>query len=330
MEVILTFIVALVVISASVPLSNFSLNDHWKTFKKNYEKEYDKHEEESQRRLNWEKNIYLIDDHNRKADQGIYTYWLGINEYADMTNAEFAALMSYTSPPKGTHRNSTITSQNMRFDSLPNEVDWREKGYVTEVKNQGTCGGCWAFAATGALEGQHFKNTGKLVSLSEQELIDCCEENGCSGGFMNDAFMCIRDIGGIELEENYDYEGNNGVCRFNISRIAAQVSDFTTIETSCEDCLQYAVATVGPISTAIYSKEDTFHLYKSGVYQSNNCTHKLSHAVLVVGYGSEDGQDYWLVKNSWGSTWGLDGYFKLARNSKNMCGIATMASFPSE
>merc|ERR1719192_292648 len=217
---------------------------------------------------------------------------------------------------------------------LNKTVNWIEKGYVTHVKDQGEyCGSCWAFSATGSIEGAHFKSTGKLVSLSEQNLMDCSKvNNGCDGGFPVDAFKYVIAVGGIDTEASYPYNANattDKTCKFNFSDVGATISSFKRIPANSEMDLQKASATVGPISVGIDAKLPTFHLYKSGVYYDRNCssTH-LGHAVLVVGYGTQGNEDYWLVKNSWGVTWGENGYIKMARNKNNACGIASDASYP--
>ena len=184
----------------------------------------------------------------------------------------------------------------------------------------------------GALEGQHFRKTGKLVSLSEQNLVDCTSaSHGCEGGSVYAAFMQVKKEGGIDTEDSYPYHAEQGVCHFDRSHIGATDVGYTKIKACDENALKIAVATVGPISVAIDASHSSFQFPKKGVYYEPNCKsgkYDLDHAVLVVGYGSEDRQDYWLVKNSWGSGWGDNGYIKMARNRDNHCGIATEAVYP--
>ncbi|NWU88087.1 CATS protein, partial [Onychorhynchus coronatus] len=196
---------------------------------------------------------------------------------------------------------------------------------------QGACGSCWAFSAVGALEAQVKLKTGNLVSLSAQNLVDCSGmygNKGCAGGFMTEAFQYIIDNHGIESEESYPYTAQNGTCRYNASASAASCSRYVELPPGDEAALRDAVATVGPVAVAIDATRPSFFLYRAGVYDDPQCTQEVNHGVLVVGYGSLDNKEFWLVKNSWGVWFGDSGYIRMARNASNRCGIASYASYP--
>merc|ERR1719233_1556039 len=214
----------------------------------------------------------------------------------------------------------------------PTSVDWRDKGYVTKVKNQESCGSCWAFSTTGSLEGQHFKKTGTLVSLSEQNLVDCSKKEGnkgCKGGLMDNGFEYVIKNKGIDTEDSYPYTGRDGMfCKFKKAHIGATETSFVDVKRASEEALAQAVAEIGPISVAMDAGHQSFQHYRTGIYKEKKFSSiKLDHGVLAVGYGSENGENYWIVKNSWGTMWGDKGYFKLAKDEKNMCGLATQASY---
>lgn len=304
----------------------------WQQFKDRNAKKYE-NDEEMKRKEIFRQNLKTIEMHNYLFEKGLKTFKLGISEYTDLNIHEVRHVMNGLLPRNKSAPTikSTYLSPNVHV-SLPDQVDWREKGYVTDVKNQGHCGSCWSFSTTGSLEGQHFRKTGNLVSLSEQNLIDCSTSygnNGCNGGLMDYAFQYIRDNKGDDTEMSYPYEAIDGTCRFKKSNVGATDSGYTDLPQGDEASLKEAVATIGPISIAIDASHQSFQLYESGVYVEPDCSsEQLDHGVLVVGYGTENGQDYWLVKNSWGATWGENGYIKMARNQDNQCGVASQASYP--
>lgn len=308
-----------------------TLDYHWGLWKKTHEKEYKDKNEEETRRLIWEKNLKFIMIHNLEYSMGMHTYEVGMNDRGDMTNEEIMYQMGTLTVPSQSPKTVTFKSNANR--TLPDSVDWREKGCVTDVKYQGSCGACWAFSAVGALEGQLKLKTGKLVSLSAQNLVDCSSvekygNKGCGGGYMTEAFQYIIDNGGIESEASYPYKAMDEKCHYNSKNRAATCSRYIELPSGDEDALKEAVATKGPVSVAIDASHSSFFFYKSGVYDDPSCTDNVNHGVLVVGYGTVDGKDYWLVKNSWGLHFGDRGYIQMARNNKNHCGIASYCSYP--
>uniref|UniRef100_A0A8B9LJK0 Cathepsin L.1 n=1 Tax=Astyanax mexicanus TaxID=7994 RepID=A0A8B9LJK0_ASTMX len=330
---VLLAIAALVAVARTASISQEDLEFHgWKM---KFGKSYDSEEEESQRKMTWLTNRKLVLEHNMLADQGLKSYRLDMNHFADMDNQEYQArfkscLVSYNrTKPRG----GPLFLQQQADTTLPCAVDWIAAGYVTKVNQQKQCCSCWAFSATGALEGQMFRKTGKLISLSEKQLVDCSQSfgnRGCNGGWPSKSFEYIKSNQGLEADFTYPYKAREETCRFNPQRVVATCSGFECLPQGDENALKKAVAKIGPISVAIDTSKHTFQLYKSGVYDEPGCSStRLTHAVLLVGYGNAPrGKQYWLVKNSWGIRWGDNGYIKMSRNKMNQCGIATVAVYP--
>jgi cathepsin L len=251
-----------------------------------------------------------------------------MNKFGDLTSEEFSALYL------GSVRNVSDDEYENAFTYDPSvkvgdAVDWRSKGAVTGVKNQGQCGSCWAFSTTGSTEGAWKIKKGSLVSLSEQNLVDCSKSNhGCNGGFMDTAFQYIIQNKGIDTEASYKYTARGGTCRYSSSNIGATLSSFKDVSKGSESALAQAISSIGPVSVAIDASQSSFQFYHSGVYYEKSCSSsRLDHGVLAVGYGTQ-GSDYYIVKNSWGDSWGMQGYILMSRNKQNNCGIATAASYP--
>jgi len=265
-------------------------------------------------------------------NKGGHSHQVELNKFADLTNAEYQRIYL------GTHIDVGENFVPTPFPApgpLAVDVDWRTKGYVTGVKDQGQCGSCWSFSATGSSEGAHYKTTGTLVSLSEQNLMDCSGSYGnagCDGGLMDYAFEYIINNKGIDSEASYPYKAAKESCRYSVANSVATLKSYKNVAKGSETALQTAVQSIGPISVAIDASKSSFQLYKSGVYYEATCSStRLDHGVLVVGYGTDDasGRDYWIVKNSWGASWGAAGYLNMSRNRSNNCGIATSASYPT-
>ncbi|TSK34800.1 Cathepsin S [Bagarius yarrelli] len=319
-----------VICGAVVALKDPSLDMHWLLWKKNHSKTYTSELEELGRREIWERNLRLITLHNLESSLGVHTYDLGMNHLGDLTREEILQQFAGTRVPHNLNRRSS-TFVGYAGISVPDSVDWRDKGYVTEVKNQGSCGSCWAFSAAGALEGQLKRTTGQVKSLSPQNLVDCSSKygnKGCNGGFMTHAFQYVIDNHGIDSDEAYPYIAVDGQCKYEQSQRAANCTSYGYVSEGDEEQLKQAVANIGPISVAIDATRPSFILYRSGIYQDPSCSQDVNHGVLLVGYGSLNGQDYWLVKNSWGTRFGDEGYIRIARNHGNMCGIASYACYP--
>lgn len=306
------------------------LDTHWEEFKLTHKKQYD-NQFEFVRRLIWESNLKYIQKHNLEYDMGKHSYSLGMNQFGDLTTEEFHAAYLGMKRPARNITGASLFLSPLNVKSLPDSVDWRTEGYVTPVKDQAQCGSCWSFSATGALEGQYFRKTGNLVSFSEQQLVDCSGSfgnQGCNGGLMDSAFDYVKTYG-IEREEDYPYTARDGRCRYDASKVVTKATGHVSIPQGNEAKLQEAIATVGPISVAIDASQSSFQFYRTGVYDEPYCSSTaLDHGVLAAGYGTYNGKAYYLVKNSWGPSWGQQGYIFMSRNKSNQCGIATMSSYP--
>jgi len=250
---------------------------------------------------------------------------VAVNKFADLTVAEFSAMYLGT--------RATINGGTYVPSVTTDTVDWRTKGAVTPIKNQGQCGSCWAFSTTGSTEGAHFLAKGALVSLSEQNLVDCSNaegNQGCNGGLMTQAFDYIIKNKGIDTEASYPYTAQNGNCHYSTANIGSTLVTYVNVQTGSEADLVVKI-NKGPTSVAIDASHSSFQLYHTGIYYEPACSSTaLDHGVLAVGYGSTGSKDYYIVKNSWGTDWGMAGYIDMSRNRNNNCGIATMASLPSD
>lgn len=322
----------LAVIGLASALPADEVEREFRSFQRQFNRQYNGVEDEAVRRSIFENNYRYIVAHNMRADNGEHSFRLAVNQFADMTNEEFREKMNGLRPELKRESQHVHRGDNME---VPASVDWRTKGVVTPVKNQGQCGSCWAFSAVAGIEGQHALKTGKLVSLSEQNLVDCSgtEGNmGCEGGLMDQAFQYVKDNKGIDTEASYPYKAVDEQCEYKAASEGSRLTGSTDIQTGSESALQSAVASVGPISVAIDASSMSFQFYSSGVYDDTECGNQrenLDHGVTAVGYGTQSGKDYWLVKNSWDTTWGQKGYIFMSRNKDNQCGIATMASYPT-
>jgi C1A family cysteine protease len=258
------------------------------------------------------------------------TYTLGHNEYSDMKPEDFNDQMLGGYVEKDESEKNYDYSLADAATDAPDSIDWVTKGAVTPIKNQGQCGSCWAFSTVMGIEGDLFVEQGKLISLSEQDLVSCDHngDQGCNGGLMDNAFKWVEE-NGICTEEAYPYTsgtGTTGTCKTTCTP-AVKITGFTDVPQKDETALKAAVAKQ-PVSVAIEADKSVFQLYKSGVLTSKECGTQLDHGVGIVGYGTESGTDYWKVKNSWGTSWGMEGYILMERGT-NECGISQSASYPT-
>jgi C1A family cysteine protease len=312
--------------------SQFDDTFHWgefTNFQERFEKRYNSMEEMETRFAIFRKNMINIISHNSDANQN---FTMGVNQFTDLTSDEFR--MMYVGGLKtevGSYGCKTFSSS---ASGAPATIDWRTKGAVTSVKDQGQCGSCWSFSSTGAVEGAWAISKGQLTDFSEQELVDCATgisygSHGCNGGQMEGAFKFVIENGQCTLS-SYPYTAKDGTCQKCTA--VARISSCSDVKPNDQLSLKAAVAQQ-PIAVAIEADTRYFQSYSGGILDSSSCGTTLDHGVLTVGYGEENGQKYWLVKNSWGTTWGDKGYVKIARsdstNDKGICGIAMDPSFPT-
>jgi len=276
-------------------------------------------------------NAEFVATHNERFDKGEVTYRVELNQFADMTQAEFK---KFYLGFNGAQRNA-INNATALVGDAPAEIDWRAKGAVNPVQNQGQCGSCWAFSTVASVEAANFLRTGKLDKYSEQELVDCDDngDQGCNGGLMDNAFQWIQKNGGIDTEADFKYIARRTIffrCPASKKdKHVGTVSGFVDVPAKDENQLKLAAAKT-VVSVAIEADQPGFQMYSSGVF-SGECGTNLDHGVAVVGYGTDNGQDYWIVRNSWGASWGEKGYIRLARNvadAAGQCGVAMAASYP--
>lgn len=284
----------------------------------------------------------INDEYIDTINQQYKSYTLGHNQFSGMDEYDFSNYVNainYSFAYK-ININNEINNQinnEINNQTIPISVDWRDKNAVTPVKDQGQCGSCWSFSTTGSLEGIYAIQTDNLVSFSEQQLVDCDnfrhggKDHGCNGGLMDNAFSWINKNGGLCTEESYPYIGETEKCQTMCDIVPkSQIQSWVDVPSS-DQALMASIAQQ-PVSIAIEADQIDFQLYKSGVLTSN-CGTTLDHGVLVVGYGTENGEDYYLVKNSWGTSWGDQGYIKLGRGPQynagdGQCGILLQASYP--
>ncbi|KAM9973134.1 hypothetical protein ACTFIR_012509 [Dictyostelium discoideum] len=332
------FILLLLILSLLV---NFSfclplgkIDEIFKNWMVKYNKHYKNNKEYLKRFDIFQDNYNFILNHRNKNDENIE---MDLNEYSDLTHKEFADKFFeklVPEPRSGPINDIKATPFKHNVNAtIPKSFDWRDHGAVGKVKNQGSCSSCWSFSALGALEGHYYIKYGELLDLSEQNLVDCATPfgpKGCKTGWMHDAFKYIISSGGVNLESQYPYTGKDEVCKFNQSEKEAKVSGYVMIPKFDESALMEAIALYGPVAVPIDTSTKEFQHLSGGIYYSDSCDPwNTIHAVLAIGYGTdENGVDYFLMKNSWGKSWGTNGFFKVKRGVKGKCGIVTAASYP--
>jgi len=287
-----------------------------------FNKSYTTYEEFEHRFAQFVRNQSNIVSHNASDS----TFTLGLNQFSDWTEAEYSAILTYQPMAESEMVYAEIE---INDNAVANSVDWRTSGAVQAIKDQGQCGSCWAFSAVSAMESAHKIQSGSLLSFAEQQLVDCSTTSfGCNGGNAGLAFRYYGTHGAM-AESSYKYTAKNGTCQYSDNNTGVKASGHTNVLGSNVTQMKNALAQK-PLSVAIEADQSVFQSYKSGIFNSTACGTSLDHATNVVGWGSENGTEYWIMRNSWGTTWGDKGYMRLAIVEGNgICGIQMQPLFPT-
>lgn len=302
--------------------------DSFDEFKNHGNKSYAHYFEEFRGRSAYQKNLETIKKHNELYNKGMKSYRLRPNDLADLNSSSYLKKFLRLVKSKRYEALDLISDivGSPLMDSTPESLDWREKGFVTRPNNQGTCGSCYAFSIAQSIEGQVFKRTGKILSLSPQQIVDCSVSfgnQGCTGGSLRNTLKYLEATGGIMRAKDYKYVAKKGKCQFVPELAVVNVTSWAIMPVRDENAIQAAVAHIGPVAVSINAAPKTFQLYSDGIYDDEMCSsNSVNHAMLVVGYGP----DYWILKNWWGDQWGENGYMRI-RKGKNICGIANYAAY---
>ncbi|XP_074596137.1 cathepsin L-like peptidase [Brevipalpus obovatus] len=307
-------------------------HDHeWSKFKATYNKVYSNAEEEAERYQVFIENLEKINKHNEEARKGLHRYTLGVNKFADLSAEEFNQIAKCSgggSVRKNLRNSIEIPKRSVNVSALPTSIDWRTKGIVSSVKDQGHCASCYAFSTVAAVEGAIAQSTGQLVELSAQNLVDCSASygnQGCQDGYNEYSYDYIIANGGLDTEDSYPYVGKDQRCQFNPSTVGGKIEKYATLPDDQEEILQEQVS-MRVVSVGIDAQN--FQLYHDGIYDTDcQSPFLIDYGFAMVGYGTENGTDYWIVKNSWGQEWGEQGYIRMLRGV-NLCGLAAASTYP--
>lgn len=316
----------------------------WDRFKSAHNKTYPTAQEEDLRKSIFFDTLHTITSHNVKYKLKMTSFRIGLNQVADKTFKEFLEMNPLNETMKqimeaeleklefNPYENFNFSFPAGEADELPKSFDWREFGAVSRVKDQQECSACYAMAAIGALESQIFIRTRKLLDLSEQEVVDCARNYSnfqCHTGVSFRVFDFIKDRGALSSTVDYPYEGRPGECRAEARRMKIELKGFGSVDdysSSSDETIMHALMMKGPLVVGLGVAHETFMRYVSGIYSEPACPPRPNHAGLLVGFGSENGEDFWIIKNSWGETWGELGFMRLSRNLT--CQFSSTAIYP--
>ena len=341
-----SIIVVVAVVCISLALFSSSSSDHsqrfltsssggelvFLDFMDKYSKAYKNNEEYIKKKEIFLQNLENIQNFNSNPHK---TMTLAINHLGDLHPDEFRKMyLNSIDPTKSSVHNLDDRPPSPQKASLPKTVDWRSKGKVTPVKDQGQCGSCWTFAAAGAIEGAVAIATNKLISLSSQQLNDCVNSaagyfsRGCNGGYKEEAFDYVKRNGGIASNSKYPYLAIDQPCnKHKAKEVIAKISGFVTVSANNPEALMAAVS-VQPVGVDIEADQNIWQFYSSGII-TEGCGSSLDHSVIVVGYNNAASTPYWILKNQWAVTWGLGGYAKVKITEGNgVCGINMNPAYP--
>eukprot|EP00112_Aurelia_sp_Birch-Aquarium-sp1_P017337 Seg4002.5 transcript_id=Seg4002.5/GoldUCD/mRNA.D3Y31 product="Counting factor associated protein D" protein_id=Seg4002.5/GoldUCD/D3Y31 len=297
------------------------------SFKESFQKDYKSPNEHEKRKNIFRHNMRFINSHNRRH----LGYSLKMNKFADMTEKEVNQYTGLLDEPDGTYNGGKrfkIPNIDFANTPIPKSLDWREFGAVSKIRSQGICGSCYAYAVTSAIESAYYLKTGDLINLSQQQIVDCTwgfGNRGCKGGYPYRALQWLIKHGGLATEESYGkYLAQEGYCHFKNVTVGAGIESYMNITSGNSTELKLALAMYGPVTVLINTRPKTFKFYSSGVYYDETCDDKVDHAAVAIGFGEENGKEYWLIKNSWSASWGRQGFLKIWTKNDN-CGVTKKA-----
>ncbi|GAB0088410.1 uncharacterized protein DMENIID0001_028150 [Sergentomyia squamirostris] len=326
MKSLIPFFIILLLSLLSIEILNGQIQS-WSDYKKAFNRTYRRPFRENRSRDAFKTNLHLIEKHNVAFQRNETSFRMALNLLADLSREEYLVRFVRLTPnkqPEGEMQERVASFG--AFPDIPESLDWRKKGFETPPDNQKSCGSCYAFSIVHSIEGQIFKRTSKLISLSEQQIVDCSTEMGnygCAGGSLRNTLKYLTKCGGLMRQLDYPYTAEEGRCRFMAPLAVVNVTNWSILPQGNEMALAVAVATVGPVAVSINASPRSFQLYGDGIYDDSECSSRsVNHAMLVVGYTPE----YWIIKNWWGERWGEDGYMRLQRH-RNLCGVANYAAY---
>ncbi|KAH8246757.1 hypothetical protein KR038_007654 [Drosophila bunnanda] len=308
--------------------SAFDYKDEFEIFKNNNNRKYLRNYDEVRSFKAFEENYKVIEEHNQQYQDGQTSFRLKPNIFADMSTDGYLKgyLRLLKSHTDDSSDNIAEIVGSPLMANVPESLDWRQKGFRTPPHNQQTCGSCYAFSIAESIEGQVFKRTGKILSLSQQQIVDCSVSHGnqgCVGGSLRNTLNYLQSTGGIMRAEDYKYYSKKGKCQFVRDLSVVNVTSWAILPTRDEQAIQAAVTHIGPVAISINATPKTFQLYSDGIYDDAACSSSsVNHAMLVIGFG----KDYWILKNWWGELWGESGFMRI-RKGVNMCGVANYAAY---